>query len=110
MLHLCEVFGLDPVQIAQQTSEILKEETGETEDIYQLLSDEGSSFVTAVRKVEMLKEKSASVENENLRAVYLPDSLTELTEDCFAFCPKLTRLRLGKNIRTIYDLAIPFDF
>jgi hypothetical protein len=48
-------------------------------------------------------------ENENLRAVYLPDSLTELTEDCFAFCPKLTRLRLGKNIRTIYDLAIPFD-
>ena len=73
MLHLCEVFGLDPVQIAQQTSEILKEETGETEDIYQLLSDEGSSFVTAVRKVEMLKEKSASVENENLRALIMSE-------------------------------------
>ncbi|MEE0984526.1 MAG: TGS domain-containing protein [Bacteroidaceae bacterium] len=73
MLHLCEVFGLDPVQIAQQTSEILKEETGETEDIYQLLSDEGSGFVTAVRKVEMLKEKSASVENENLRALIMSE-------------------------------------
>ena len=73
MLHLCEVFGLDPVQIARQTSEILKEETGETEDIYQLLSDEGSSFVTAVRKVEMLKEKSASVENENLRALIMSE-------------------------------------
>lgn len=73
MLQLCEVFGLDPVQIAQQTSEILKEETGETEDIYKLLSDEGSSFVSAVRKVEMLKEKSASVENENLRALIMSE-------------------------------------
>ena len=73
MLQLCEVFGLDPVQIARQTSEILKEETGETEDIYKLLSDEGSSFVSAVRKVEMLKEKSASVENENLRALIMSE-------------------------------------
>ena len=73
MLQLCEVFGLDPVQIVRQTSEILKEETGETEDIYKLLSDEGSSFVSAVRKVEMLKEKSASVENENLRALIMSE-------------------------------------
>lgn len=73
MLHLCEVFGLDPMDIAKQTSEILKEETGETEDIYKLLSDEGSSFVSAVRKVEMLKEKSASVENENLRALIMSE-------------------------------------
>lgn len=72
-MQLCEVFGLDPVQIALQTSEILKEETGETEDIYKLLSDEGSSFVSAVRKVEMLKEKSASVENENLRALIMSE-------------------------------------
>lgn len=48
-------------------------------------------------------------ENENLRAVYLPDSLTELKEPCFDFCPKLTRLRLSKNIRIIHNDAIPFD-
>ena len=73
MLQLCKVFDLDPILIAQQTSEILKEETGETEDIYKLLSDDGSNFVAAVRKVEMLKEKSASVENETLRALILSE-------------------------------------
>ncbi|MBQ3506975.1 MAG: leucine-rich repeat protein [Clostridia bacterium] len=48
-------------------------------------------------------------DNNNLRAVYFPDSLTELTVDIFNTCPRLTRLRLGKNIRTIHNDAIPFD-
>ena len=73
MLHLCEVFGLDPMDIAKQTSEILKEETGETEDIYLLLKKEDSSFVGAVQKVESLKEKSANVEDENLRALIMSE-------------------------------------
>ena len=73
MLHLCEVFGLDPMDIAKQTSEILKEETGETEDIYLLLKNEDSSFVGAVQKVESLKEKSANVEDENLRALIMSE-------------------------------------
>ena len=49
MLHLCEVFGLDPMDIAKQTSEILKEETGETEDIYLLLKKEDSSLLTPAK-------------------------------------------------------------
>ena len=73
MLHLCEVFGLDPMDIAKQTSEILKEETGETEDIYLLLKNEDSNFVGAVQKVESLKEKSANVEDENLRALIMSE-------------------------------------
>jgi GTP pyrophosphokinase len=73
MLYLCEVFGLDPTDIARQTSEILKEETGETENIYDLLTDKESRFASAVRKVEMLKEKSAKVEDENLRALIMSE-------------------------------------
>lgn len=73
MLHLCEVFGLDPIQIATQTTEILKEETGETENIYELLSNEESNFYAAVQKVEALKEKSANVEDENLRALIMSE-------------------------------------
>ena len=73
MLHLCEVFGLDPMDIAKQTSEILKEETGETDDIYLLLKNEDSNFVSAVHKVEGLKEKSANVEDENLRALIMSE-------------------------------------
>lgn len=49
-------------------------------------------------------------ENENLQAVYLPDSLTKLTGDPFAFCPKLTHIRLGSGIQTIEDGAIPFGY
>lgn len=45
-------------------------------------------------------------ENENLAAVYLPDSLTRLEGDPFAFCPKLTRIRLGRGIKTIADYAL----
>ncbi|MBQ4113352.1 MAG: leucine-rich repeat protein [Clostridia bacterium] len=45
-------------------------------------------------------------ENENLAAVYLPDSLTRLKGDPFAFCPKLTRIRLGRGIKTIDDYAL----
>ena len=71
MLQLCEVFGLDPIKIAAETSEILNEETGEAQDIYNILQDEGSKFVAAVRKVEMLKEKSANVEDANLRALIM---------------------------------------
>lgn len=73
MLHLCEVFGLNPIQIATQTTEILKEETGETENIYELLSNEESNFYAAVQKVEALKEKSANVEDENLRALIMSE-------------------------------------
>lgn len=73
MLHLCEVFGLDPIDIARQTSDILKEETGETENIYELLKNEESSVVAAVKKVEALKEKSANIEDENLRALIMSE-------------------------------------
>lgn len=73
MLQLCEVFGLDPIKIAAETSEILNEETGEAQDIYNILQDEGSKFVAAVRKVEMLKEKSANVEDANLRALIMSE-------------------------------------
>lgn len=73
MLHLCEAFGLDPIFISNQTSEILKEETGETEDIYELLKNENSHFATAVKKVEALKEKSSNVEDENLRALIMSE-------------------------------------
>lgn len=73
MLHLCEAFGLDPNQIATQTSEILKEETGETENIYELLCDENSNFFAAVQKVEALKQKSANVEDANLRALIMSE-------------------------------------
>ena len=47
--------------------------------------------------------------NENLQAVYLPDSLEEIMGDPFVFCPKLTRIRIGKGIRTIDGDAIPFS-
>lgn len=73
MLHLCEVFGLDPIIIANQTSEILKEETGETENIYELLKSENSSIVSAIHKVETLKSKSANVEDANLRALIMSE-------------------------------------
>ena len=73
MLHLCERFGQDPIQITKLTSEILKEETGETLDIYNMLNDDASDFVAAVKKVEALKEKSAKVEDENLRALIMSE-------------------------------------
>ena len=73
MLHLCEVFGQDPIKITGLTSEILKEETGEALDIYNILNDETSSFVEAIKKVEALKEKSAKVEDENLRALIMSE-------------------------------------
>ena len=73
MLHLCERFGQDPIQIAKLTSKILQEETGETLDIYNMLNDDASDFVAAVKKVEILKEKSAKVEDENLRALIMSE-------------------------------------
>lgn len=73
MLHLCEVFGLDPMQVTTLTSEILREETGETEDIGNLLCNEDSRLVHAISKVEALKEKSANVEDENLRALIMAE-------------------------------------
>lgn len=73
MLHLCETFGLDPVQICRQTSEILKEETGEDIDFYSLLSVDNSDLTPAIAKVETLKEKSANVEDANLRALIMSE-------------------------------------
>ncbi len=69
MLHLCETFGMDPVLICQQTSEILKEETGVETDFYALLTVPDSGLTAATFKVEALKEKSANVEDANLRAL-----------------------------------------
>ena len=48
--------------------------------------------------------------NENLQAVYLPDSIEEIMGDPFAFCPSLTRVHIGKSIRVIEDSAIPFYY
>ncbi|MCM1514872.1 MAG: TGS domain-containing protein [Paraprevotella sp.] len=73
MLNLCETFGLDPVQICRQTSEILKEETGEDIDFYSLLIDDDSDLIPAIAKVETLKEKSANVEDANLRALIMSE-------------------------------------
>ncbi len=50
------------------------------------------------------------LDNKNLQAVYLPDSLTALKGDPFAFCPKLTRIRIGSGIQLIEDGAIPFAY
>lgn len=72
-MHLCETFGLDPVQICRQTSEILKEETGEDIDFYSLLSVDNSDLTPAIAKVETLKEKSANVEDANLRALIMSE-------------------------------------
>ncbi len=69
MLHLCEAFGVDPAWICQQTSDILKEETGKECDFHALLTAEDSSLAAAISKVEELKEKSANVEDANLRAL-----------------------------------------
>ncbi len=73
MLNLCKEFGLDPIDICQQASAILKEESGETENIYEQLADEGSELSVAAQKVEILKEKTANVENENLRALIMSE-------------------------------------
>lgn len=73
MLNLCKEFGLDPINICQQASAILKEESGETENIYEQLADEGSELSVAAQKVETLKEKTANVENENLRALIMSE-------------------------------------
>ncbi|MBR4161175.1 MAG: bifunctional (p)ppGpp synthetase/guanosine-3',5'-bis(diphosphate) 3'-pyrophosphohydrolase [Bacteroidaceae bacterium] len=73
MLNLCKEFGLDPIDICQQASAILKEESGETENIYEQLADEGSELSVAAQKVETLKEKTANVENENLRALIMSE-------------------------------------
>lgn len=73
MLHLCETFGLDPVQICRQTSEILKEETGEDIDFYSSLIANNSDLTPAIAKVEALKEKSANVEDANLRALIMSE-------------------------------------
>lgn len=73
MLHLCETFGLDPVQICRQTSEILKEETGEEIDIHSLLTSNDSDLLPAIAKVESLKDKSANVEDANLRALIMSE-------------------------------------
>ncbi len=73
MLHLCEAFGLDPVLICRQTSEILKEETGEETDFHPLLTAENSGLTPAIAKVEALKEKSANVEDANLRALIMSE-------------------------------------
>ena len=73
MLHLCEVFGLDSHEIALQTSKILFEETGEDVDIYNILQDDNSSLTNAIKKVEELKEKSANVEDANLRAFIMSE-------------------------------------
>ncbi len=72
-MHLCETFGLDPVLICQQTSEILKEETGEETDFHSLLTAENSDLTPAIAKVEALKEKSANVEDANLRALIMSE-------------------------------------
>lgn len=73
MLNLCKEFGLDPIDICQQASAILKEESGETENIYEQLADEGSELSVAAQIVETLKEKTANVENENLRALIMSE-------------------------------------
>jgi GTP pyrophosphokinase len=73
MLYLCNEFGLDPIDICQQASAILKEESGETENIYEQLADESSELSAAARKVETLKEKTANVGNENLRALIMSE-------------------------------------
>lgn len=73
MLNLCKEFGLDPIDICQQASAILKEESGETENIFEQLADEGSELSVAAQKVETLKEKTANVENENLRALIMSE-------------------------------------
>lgn len=73
MLQLCKSFGLDPEEIARQTSEIVKEETGEEVDFYGLLNDGDSDVARAAAKVEELKEKSANVEDQNLRALIMSE-------------------------------------
>ena len=73
MLHLCKVFGLNSHDIALETSKILQEETGEEIDIYHILKDENSALVNAIKKVEELKDKSANVEDANLRALIMSE-------------------------------------
>lgn len=73
MLHSCEIFGLDPVEICRQTSEIQKEETGDDIDIYSLLIAKNSNLVPAINKVEDLKAKSSDIEDANLRALIMSE-------------------------------------
>lgn len=72
-MHLCETFGLDPVLICRQTSEILKEETGEEIDFHSLLVAKNSGLAQAIAKVEALKDKSSNVEDANLRALIMSE-------------------------------------
>lgn len=73
MLQLCEMFGLNPKEIARQTSDIIREETEDDIDFYSLLSDEDSSIAKAAAKIEELKEKSSNVEDQNLRALIMSE-------------------------------------
>lgn len=73
MLHLCDTFGLDTVEICRQTSEILKEETGEDIDFHAELMAKNSDLTPAITLVEELKEKSADVEDANLRALIMSE-------------------------------------
>ena len=51
----------------------------------------------------------AFANNEHLRAVYLPDSLTAIEGTPFVFCPNLTHIRLGSGLKRIESGALPIS-
>lgn len=73
MFHICTAFGLDSLTIARETAEILREETGELQDIHGLLTNQESNVAKAAAKIEEIKYKSANIEDENLRALIMSE-------------------------------------
>ncbi|MBO7254260.1 MAG: leucine-rich repeat domain-containing protein, partial [Clostridia bacterium] len=47
----------------------------------------------------------AFYENESIKEVTLPDTVTEIRSQCFAFCENLEKVNLGKGIEEIHSNA-----
>ncbi len=90
---------------------ILKSANEETDgklDVY-IDSYQGKSPVVTISNPDdstiRFVEIKAFYKNESIKEVTLPDTVTEIRSDCFAFCKNLEKVYLGTEITEIHDHA-----